>query len=89
MCYQQDKIDKHVSGGQMSKQTDLETLDDNIRKLLIKATSEDGDTSILPELNTAIQYLAKNNLVAEKPKGSVEEDIKNRLDEAEKRRNKK
>jgi len=71
---------------ELSKQEELDKLDANIRRLLLKATGEDGDTSILPELNTAIQYLAKNNVVSEKAKSSVEDDIAKRLEEARERR---
>ena len=73
----------------MNKQEELDILDKNIRRLLIEATKEGGDTSILPELNTAIQYLSKNNVVAERAKSSVEEDIEKRLLEAKKRRGNK
>ena len=73
----------------MNKQEELDLLDKNIRRLLIEATKEGGDTSILPELNTAIQYLSKNNVVAERAKSSVEEDIEKRLLEAKKRRGNK
>lgn len=72
----------------MTKQDALNQLDKNILRLLIEATSEGGDTSILPELNTAIQYLAKNNVVSEKQKSTVDEDIAKRLEEAKKRRGK-
>ncbi|MDB4681389.1 hypothetical protein OAE88_00615 [bacterium] len=70
----------------MTKQEELDIIDGNIRRLLIEATKVGGDTSILPELNTAIQYVSKNNVVSEKAKSSVEEDIQKRLDEANERR---
>jgi len=70
----------------MTKQEELDIIDANIRRLLIEATREGGDTSILPEPNTAIQYVSKNNVVAEKAKSSVEDDIKDKVKEAERRR---
>ena len=73
----------------MTKQEELDIIDNNIRRLLIEATKVGGDTSILPELNTAIQYVAKNNVISEKAKSTVEEDMKKRKEEAEKRRNNK
>ncbi len=64
-------------------------IDANIRRLLIEATKVGGDTSILPELNTAIQYVAKNNVISEKAKSTVEEEIKDKVKDAEERRKKK
>lgn len=72
----------------MSKKEDLEKLDGNIRRLMLEATQEGGDTSILPELTVVTNYLAKNNVVAEKEKSSVEEDTQKRIEEARKRRSK-
>ena len=54
----------------------------------MEATKEGGDTSVLPELTVETNYLAKNNVVAEKAKSTVEEDMERRLREAEKRRTK-
>ena len=68
-----------------SKKEDLENIDKLVRKRMIECLSS-NKTDLLPELNTAIQYLAKNNLVEEKARGSVEEDIANKVAEANKRR---
>ena len=72
----------------MTKQEELDIIDNNIRRLLIEATKEGGDTSILPELNTAIQYVAKNNVISEKAKSTKEDEIKAKIKAAEKRRSK-
>ena len=70
----------------MTKQEELDIIDANIRRLLIDATREGGDTSILPELNTAIQYVSKNNVISEKAISSEEDIIKARLEKAKERR---
>jgi len=70
----------------MGKKEELKTLDDQVRKLMLKATSEEGDTSILKDLTVVANYLAKNQVLAEKEKGTLEEDIERRLKEAEERR---
>ena len=70
----------------MTKQEELDIIDANIRRLLIDATREGGDTSILPELNTAIQYVSKNNVISEKAISTLEEDSEARLDAAKRRR---
>lgn len=72
----------------MSKQDELDQLDTNIRRIMLKATSEDGDTSVLPELTVVTNYLAKNNVVSEKAKSTLEEDTEKRLKEARLRREK-
>ena len=71
----------------MTKKEDLELMDELIRKKIINCLQND-ETNILPELNTAIQYLAKNNVIAEKEVSSKEEDIKKRIAEASNRRKK-
>lgn len=71
----------------MTKQEELDIIDGNVRRLMLEATKDGGDTSILPELTVVTNYLAKNNVVAEKGKSSVEEDTERRLKEAEARRN--
>ena len=71
----------------MTKKEDLELMDELIRKKIITCLQND-ETNILPELNTAIQYLAKNNVIAEKEVNSKEEDIKKRIAEASNRRKK-
>ena len=72
----------------MTKQDELDQLDTNIRRIMLKATSEDGDTSVLPELTVVTNYLAKNNVVSEKAKSTLEEDTEKRLKEARLRREK-
>lgn len=72
----------------MTKQEQLDMIDANIRRIMLEATSEGGDTSVLPELTVVTNYLSKNNVVAEKAKSTVEEDMLTRLKEAEKRRKK-
>jgi len=73
----------------MTKQQELDKLDANIRRIMLEATKEEGDTSVLPELTVVTNYLAKNNVVAEKSKSTTEEDIQKRLDEAKDRRENK
>lgn len=69
----------------MSKQDDLDKLDELVRKKMIQSL-ESNATEILQELMPVVNYLAKNNAVAEKAKSSIEEDIDKRLKEAKKRR---
>ena len=47
---------------------------------------QSGETERLPELATPSNYLAKNSKVLEKEKSTVEDDIKQRVEEAKKRR---
>ena len=72
----------------MTKQEELDIIDKNIRRIILEATSEGGDTSVLPELTVVTNYLSKNNVVSEKAKSTVEEDMERRLKEAENRRKK-
>jgi predicted house-cleaning noncanonical NTP pyrophosphatase (MazG superfamily) len=69
----------------MTKQEDLDELDRLIRKKMIECLKDDT-TEELPALNTVVSYLAKNNVVSEKAISTEEDDIKNRLAEAEERR---
>ena len=73
----------------MSKQEDLDKIDKLVRAKMIEALGEDGDITLLRELTTPVNYLAKNNVVAEKEKSSVEEDIKKKVSDAEQRRREK
>ena len=68
------------------KEERLATLDENVLGLLIKNTSEDGDTTLLTELSVAVNYLKSNAVVSEKTKASVEDDTAKRLERAKKRR---
>jgi len=72
----------------MNKQEKLKHLDDLLLDKMIKIMETDT-TEELADLATLSNYLAKNNQVAEKPKSSVEDDIKKRVKEAEARRNSK
>ncbi len=71
---------------QVEKKKQLARLDEQVLDLLIKNTSEQGDTSILTELSVAVNYLKSNAIVAEKEKSTLEKETKARLDEAKKRR---
>ena len=73
----------------MTKQEELDMIDANIRRIILEATKEGGDTSVLPELNPVVSYLSKNNVVSEKAKSSVEDNIEKRTREAKARREKK
>jgi len=63
----------------------LNELDELLLDKMIKIMKE-GNTEALPELASASNYLAKNQMVAEKEKSTIEEDIKRKQKEAEKRR---
>ena len=69
----------------MAKKEELIQLDDLVRARLIKLT-RDGDTAALGELTPAINYLRNNQVVSDKPKSTIEEDTKKRLEQARKRR---
>ena len=75
-------------GKLLGKQEELDMIDANIRRIILEATKEGGDTFVLPELTVVTNYLSKNNVVAEKAKSTVEADTERRLKEAEKRRKK-
>ncbi len=72
----------------MTKQEELDKLDDLVRRQMIHLV-ETGKTDILPELATAVNYLAKNNIIAEKAKSTVEEKTQERVKKANARRAKK
>lgn len=69
----------------MGKKEDLEELDKLVRKKMINCL-KDGKTDLLPELNPVVSYLSKNNVVSEKSKSSVENDIGKKLQDAKDRR---
>ena len=71
----------------MSKQEDLDKIDELVRTKMISLLEQE-DFGALKELNVPVTYLAKNNVVSEKAKSTVEEDIQQRLKEAEERRRK-
>lgn len=71
----------------MSKKEDLEKLDKLVREKMITCL-ELGTTDLLPELNPVVSYLSKNNVVSEKSKSSVEDNIEEKLKKAKARRNK-
>jgi len=75
----------------MTKQEDLDKIDELVRKRMIELLEDEdkSETSKLPELATAVNYLAKNNIVAEKTKSSVEETVQKRVRKANARRAKK
>lgn len=70
----------------MTKREKLEELDKLVLDTMIKFIRS-GETERLQELATPTNYLAKNNMVEEKKKSTVEEDIRKRIEEAKKRRN--
>ena len=65
----------------MSKRDDLNQLDNNLRRIMLEATSEGGDTAVLSELAVLSNYLAKNMVLAEKEK-AVDEVAENTRREA-------
>lgn len=69
----------------MNKKEELDKLDGLVRKKMLDILSGYSQDN-LAELNTVVQYLAKNNVTEEKAKGTVEEDIAKRLQDAKDRR---
>jgi len=69
----------------MNKQEKLKKLDDLLLNKMIKIMEEDT-TEELADLATLSNYLAKNNMVQDKEKSSLEETIKAKVKEAEERR---
>jgi hypothetical protein len=67
------------------KANKLNRLDEMLLNKMIEIM-DSGNTEMLPELASVSNYLAKNQMVAEKEKSSIEEDNKKRVKEAEKRR---
>ena len=72
----------------MGKKEELEELDTVVRRRMLTLI-KGGKTDLLAELSVPVSYLSKNNVVEEKTKASVEEDIEKRLKEAQARRDKK
>lgn len=73
-----------------NKDEKLEKLDDLVLDAMIdimeKGKGKPDMYSYLSDLATPSNYLAKNNKTAEKKKASVEDEVKRRAEEAEKRR---
>jgi len=67
------------------KQKDLELLDEKLREKMIGFMEKDT-LERLTELTPVINYLAKNNVVAEKKKSTVEDEVRERIEAANKRR---
>ena len=71
----------------MGKKEDLETLDDLIRSRMITILQvKDGSLDELSSLSVPVNYLKANAVVSEKPKSTIEDDVKKRREAAEKRR---
>jgi len=67
------------------KQKDLEALDEKLREKMINFMEKDT-LERLTELTPVINYLAKNNVVAEKKKSTVEDEVRERIAAADARR---
>lgn len=70
----------------MGKKEDLEVLDKLVREKMISCL-KGGETDLLTELTSVVSYLSKNNVMSEKPKSTIEDDIQKRLQDAKDRRN--
>ena len=72
----------------MTKQEKLDQLDELVidRMIALLEDEDKEETRKLPELATAVNYLAKNNIVSEKAKSTVEEKVQERVKAAKKRR---
>ncbi len=70
------------------KSDDLEKIDKLVREKMIDCLTN-GKTDLLPELNPVVSYLSKNNVVEEKSKSSVEENIEKKKADAKRRRDAK
>jgi len=68
-----------------NKQEDLEALDEKLREKMIGFMEKDT-LERLTELTPVINYLAKNNVVAEKKKSTVEDEVRERIAAADARR---
>lgn len=69
----------------MTKKQRLDTIEELVEIKMIEFLKS-GETERLTELATPANYVAKNNRIEEKQRGSLEEDIQKRIKEAEKRR---
>jgi len=68
-----------------NKQEDLEALDEKLREKMLNFMKDDK-LERLTELTPVINYLAKNNVVAEKKKSTVEDEVRERIAAADARR---
>ena len=71
----------------MTKQEKLEKLDNKVLDFMLDCM-ENETTELLTEVNTIVQYLGKNNKVEEKSKGSLQDDMKERVLKRKKRESK-
>ena len=69
----------------MTKKERLDKIEKLVEEQMIEFL-ENGETERLTELATPANYVAKNNRIEEKQRGSIEDDIQKRISEAEKRR---
>jgi hypothetical protein len=69
----------------MNKKEKLDLLDNKLADAFLRIM-ESGEYDRLPDLATLSNYLSKNNRIEEKPKSTVEDEIKKRVKEAEARR---
>jgi hypothetical protein len=69
----------------MGKKEDLIRLDRLVREKMISILDGEAEEN-LSDLTVVVQYLSKNNMIAEKPTSSVEEDTAKRLEAARRRR---
>lgn len=69
----------------MTKKEKLEKLDNALADAMLDIM-ESKEYDRLPDLATLSNYLAKNNRVEEKEKSSLEDDIKDKVEKAKKRR---
>ena len=67
------------------KQKKLEELDELVLDKMIGIMNSKS-LDALSDLSTVVNYLRINQVTSEKPKSTVEEDSRKRLDEAKKRR---
>ncbi len=73
---------------QKEKQDKLAKLDTLLLDKML-AIMESGDTEELSDLTPVINVLRNNQMVADKPKSTVDDEIKKRVAAAEKRRKKR
>lgn len=75
----------------MTKKEKLSKLDELVLDRMIDIMADEDDNAIqaLASLSTPMNYLKNNQVVAEKAKSTIEEDVKKRIEEAKERRKKK
>ena len=69
----------------MNKKDRLKKIEE-LYELKIIQCCEDDETNMLPELASIGNYLKGNSMVAEKEKSTLEEDIRKKVKDAQKRR---